>query len=95
MTTQNEPNSRINEAIDAVLSEMAGFSSYDDEYAKMVEQLDKLHQIKSYNKDTNRVSKDALVAAVANILGIGMILGYEKAHVVTSKALSFVLKTRV
>lgn len=95
MTNPIENTNGIDDLIDTVLSEMAGYNSYDEEYAKMVEQLTKLYQIKSLNKDENRVSKDTLVTIAANLLGIVLILGYERAHVVTSKALSFVLKTRV
>lgn len=95
MTTQPEIETKIDEAITSLLSEMAGYDPHTDEYAKMVDQLDKLYKMKVLNKDENRVSKDTLLAVGANLLGIVLILGYERAHVVTSKALSFILKTRV
>jgi hypothetical protein len=41
-----------------------------------------------------RVSKDTLVLVAGNLLGIVVILGYEKAHVVTSRAMNFVMKLR-
>ncbi len=40
----------------------------------------------------DRVSRDALVAAGASIAGILLIINYEKANVIASKALGFVLK---
>lgn len=96
MTTQPSYKHSLDEAIDLVLSEMAGYNAYDEDYAKMVDQLDKLYKIKlAFKEEPDRVSKDALLAVGANLIGIVLILGHEKAHVVTSKALSFVLKTRV
>jgi ribosomal protein L18E len=41
------------------------------------------------------VSRDTVVIVAGNLLGIGMILGFERASVVTSKALGFVLRGRV
>lgn len=65
-----------------------------NDFAKTTEQLDSLYKIKAQNKP-DRVSKDTLLTVIANLAGIGLILSYEHAHVVTSKALSFVMKTRV
>lgn len=95
MNRKAEPKSKVDDAIDQVLSEMAGYDADTEPYARLVDQLDKLYKIKSSEKDQDRVSKDTLVAVGANLLGIALILGYERAHVVASKALSFVLKTRV
>lgn len=84
----------LEKAIDSVLAEMQGITADQDRFSKMVDQLDKLYKMKSYEKD-NRVSLDALVAVAGNFVGIVLILGFERVHVVTSKALGFVLKSRV
>jgi len=41
-----------------------------------------------------RVKVDTIAIIAGNIIGIGLILGYERAHIVTSKALGFVLKSK-
>jgi len=64
-----------------------------EEYGTMVSRLDKLYAMKNTNK--NRVSKDAIWTIGANILGIILILGHERANVVTSKALSFIVKPKI
>lgn len=42
----------------------------------------------------NRVSMDTLAVIGANLAGIITILAYERAHIITSKALGFVTKSR-
>lgn len=84
----------LTEVIDAVQTELLQTAPTDDEFPKMVEQLDKLYKIKS-NAGPDRVSKDALLAVVGNIVGIAAILNFERVGVVTSKALGFVIKSRV
>lgn len=40
------------------------------------------------------VSRDTMAIVMGNLAGIVMILGYERGHVIASKALGFVLKMR-
>src|SRR5688572_3118937 len=40
----------------------------------------------------DRVSKDVLATIAANIAAVALVIGYERAHVVTTKALSFIMK---
>lgn len=61
------------------------------EYANCVDQLVKLYSLKPKNE---RMSKDALATIAANLFGILLIVGHERANVVTSKALGFVQKLR-
>lgn len=83
--------SGIEKAIDAVLSEMENLNADSDEYAQMVNQLVKLHDMKT-KEGRRRPSPDSLVSAAASIIGIALIVGYERAHVVTSRAIGFVPK---
>lgn len=80
--------------IDSVLAQMAPLEADAEEYAKMLAHLEKLYALKSLTKD-NSVSSDTVLAIIGNLAGIGMILGYERAHIVTSKALGFVLKGKL
>lgn len=83
---------KLQDAIDEVYSEMAGSQSDSDEYAKMVDQLSKLYKLR---RNPDRVSLDTLAIVLGNLLGIILIVGHERAHIVTSKAIGFVLKTRL
>jgi hypothetical protein len=93
MFNQEPPDetSGLEKAIDEVYSEMARHSSDDDEYAKMVDQLSKLYSLR---ETPQRVSPDTLAIVIGNLIGIILIVGHERLHVVTSKALNFVMKLR-
>lgn len=93
--TQNKPTP-LEEAIESVLTSMKRTDPESEEYGLLVDRLDKLHKMKVSDKDPRtRVSADTLLIVGANLAGIALILGFEKAHIVTSKALSFVLKSKV
>lgn len=83
----------LEKAIDQLLSEMANFSGDDDEYSKMADQLEKLYKLKDIDKP-DRVDANTLALIAGNLAGIVLIVGYERANVVTSKALGFVRQLR-
>lgn len=117
----------INDAIKRLLDEMKLQECDSDEYAKMADQLIKLHKaqdtvysnwmkeheltLKRDELNTTReikereldikeeelnlkrsVSKETWAIIGANIAGILILIGYERANIVTSKALGFVKK---
>jgi hypothetical protein len=82
----------LDAAISDVLVEMNGLNSDSEEYAAAADQLVKLMKLKKEITPTWRPSPDALVGAAGSILGILLILNFERAGVVTSKALTFVTK---
>jgi len=46
-------------------------------------------------RNLNRISKDTIVVVCGNLLGIALILGYEKVNVISSKALGLIIRGRV
>jgi hypothetical protein len=62
------------------------------EYTAMVKNLSELHKLRG--EPSKPISKDALLTTAGSILGILLILNYERLNIVTSKALSFVTKLR-
>jgi hypothetical protein len=90
--TPSEPNG-LQKVIDALEARLLMTQPETDEYPKMVEQLTKLHKLNESNSP-KRLSPDVVATIAGNLAGILMILSYERANVVTSKALSFVLKLR-
>jgi hypothetical protein len=85
---KTKEKSKLDEAIDEIFSEMAGLTSDSDEYAAMADQLTKLYALKEIDRP-QRVSPDAWAAVLGNLAGILVIVGYERTHVITSKALPF------
>lgn len=94
MTTE-KPNNKagLEHAIERALQTMDNEDPTSDQYAKVVDQLQKLHEMKT-TESKPRVSAETALTIGANLLGILMIVGHERTHIVTSKALGFVLKLR-
>lgn len=84
----------IETVIGLVTEELVKTTPGTDEYAKIVEQLERLNKIASSRK-SDPVSKDGLIAVIANLAGIGFILSHERLHVITTKAINFVAKSRI
>jgi len=81
----------LEKAIDDVLTQLPLYPANSEEYAAMVTQLAQLHAMKVAQTPPG-VSKDVIVTVVANLVGIAVIVGHERTHIVTSKALTFVKK---
>lgn len=61
------------------------------EYKKLLEMYEKLNEVEKNDK----VSKDTLATIAANLLGIGLILEHEQLHVISTKAINFVIRGRL
>lgn len=79
--------------IDGALDQLKGIDVLSDDYVKAMTQIEKLQKMKEHNSP-KPVSRDTLVIAGTNLAGILLILSYERAHVITTKALGFVMKPR-
>lgn len=80
-------------AIDEALAQLKGIEVNSIEYNDKMKTITELYKLQEKNTP-KRVSPDTVAIVVGNLAGIVLILGYERAHVVTSKALSFVIKAR-
>lgn len=95
MFTKKTPEpTLIDEAINVIIVEMRNKKATDPEYAVMVSQLERLYKLKEIDSPKKRVSPDTVALIAGNLAGILLILNYERAHVVTSKALGFVMKAK-
>lgn len=79
----------VDDEIMRIVRKMRELETDTEEYAKLLERLNKLHKIRQESKP-DRISMDTLAAAFVNLAGILMILQYEHMHPITSKALSFI-----
>lgn len=82
----------LDKAIDDALAKLDDPTT--DDYAKITKQLTKLYAMKEAEKPTPRVNSDTLLMVAGNLAGILVIVGYEHAHVITSKAQSYIRPNR-
>lgn len=75
--------------IQALLDEMQLEDKCTDKYAQMADQLVKLYTLKMNDK-SKRVSADAVLSVAGNLTAILLVLNYEKANVIASKAFGFI-----
>jgi hypothetical protein len=82
--------------IDSLFSSLAGFEPHDKEYDQITNQLVKLKRLQAELSQSSswRPSPDALIGAAGSLLGIVLILNYEKLDNITSKAVGFVAKSK-
>jgi len=84
---------KLDKAIEDALDELNGYTTSDEGYTTALANVDTLMKLRKAYKP-ERLSRDTLAMVAGNLLGIIVIVGHERAHVVTSKALSFVMKSR-
>ncbi len=75
------------------LKTLRGQTPGSPDYNKTLDSAVKIFEMTGRHKPTS-VSKDTLATVGANILGIFMIIKHESVNVITSKALSFVMRVR-
>jgi hypothetical protein len=91
---QKNETTLLDVSINNGLRELNRHEVGSEEYVKVLESVIRLHQLKT-NEKSSRISKDTLANVGANLLGILMIIKHENVNVITSKAMSFVTRTRI
>lgn len=86
--------SRMHQQIESVFDVLDEVDPTKEEYKIAVENLGRLYEAKNKEKRSG-VSPDTVAIVVGNLIGIALILWHEKAEVITTKALGFVIKGRV
>lgn len=85
-------DSHLEKSIAQIHEEMAGLTADNPEYAKCVDQLERLYKIKDPNSKDRAVLKD-WIPVIGSIGAVALILAYESfGHTITSKAVGFVRK---
>lgn len=83
----------LDEEIARLIAHMAIEDEWTKEYSAMADQLKKLYPLKEIDSKS-RVSPDTWALIIANLVGIILVIGHERANVITTKALGFVSKLR-
>lgn len=69
---------------------------HEKEYMEQLKNVERLHKLLMDEEEhKDKLSRDGVLACITNILGIGIIVGYERFHHIGSKAINFVLKGRL
>lgn len=88
-----DETSGLEKTLDRLFADLSDRSVDSEEYSAVVDQVVKLYSLKEQDSK-KRVSPDVKATIAANLLGIALIVGHERAHIVTSKALNFIMKLR-
>jgi len=92
--TKKDKRTTLEKAIDKVLTKMDTLEPDTEEYGKANENLAKLYEAKSIQAKSG-YSKDTILVVTGNLLGILLILNFERMGIITTKALSMIIKSRV
>jgi len=87
----------LDEAIDDLLRDLkgGGGNTHEQEsHTVATENLIKLMKLKMELKPSWRPSPDVLVTAIGSVASVVLMLHFEKLGVITSKAISFVMKAK-
>ena len=95
MFTRKDPPKHqklLESELERALRDLRSYQPGSQEYTKVVSEIKSLN--KMLYKPQSRISSDTRATIAANLLGILMIIKHEHVNNITSKALSFVIKTR-
>ena len=88
-----EKPSILDEPIAKVLTEMNMYDPHADEWTHLMGYLERLGHLKA-EEQRRRGSPDTMAIVAGNLLGILVIVAYEQKHVMVSKGMNFILKTK-
>lgn len=79
--------------IDRAVADLCTTEFASEEYDTKLERVTKLYKLKE-NTKPSPVSQDTLVLAGTNLLGLLLIISTEREHVITTKALGMLQRTK-
>lgn len=93
MKTILEPQSlkAMDEEISRLAATLGTLSPLSDDYATILSRLNLLTEARS-KKNERAISTDTLLTIGANIVGLLLVLNYERLNVISTKALTMVLR---
>lgn len=87
-TGKNDP---IQDAIDALLSEMDSYSGADKEYGDIADNLIKLTEAER-NRSSSKLNKNTILIAATNLISIFAVTHYEQFGLISSRAIGMLLR---
>lgn len=89
--TQKEQKVTFQKEVDRLLEKLNSLDPKDKEYEATVRNLETLCQARSH-KNSILPSADTMIAVAANLIGLLVVLNYERTGIITSKAVNFIFK---
>jgi hypothetical protein len=86
-------SSNLDKPIERVMEHMQRVEPDTEEYDRLMAHLERLTRLKREER-LNRVSPDTMALVAGNLLGILIIVAYERNHVMVSKGLGHILRTK-
>ena len=83
----------LDDNMNRLLTKLEETDPADPEYNTLVEHLTALSDIKA-KSPRDRFTRDQMLAVGANLLGVVLILNFEHAHTLSSKAMTMLFKSR-
>lgn len=96
--TRKDKRSLLEKEVHSLLTKLSTMDSASEEYGKVLRHLETLQTCLTDEKKVKSeyvISPDTIAIIAGNLLGIALILSFEKANVLTTKAIGFVLRGRV
>lgn len=95
MSTILRPKSlqAMDEEIERLTRQLADMQPLSDDYSKILKLISELTEARS-KKNESAVSTDVLLTIGANIVGMLLVLNYERLNVISTKALTMVWKSK-
>jgi hypothetical protein len=90
--TKKKP-SVLDEHISDILDKMKMYGPDNEEYPRLIEQLERLNKLKCKERRF-KFSPDTMLIVGGNLIGILIIVAYEQKHVIVSKGLGFIGKSK-
>lgn len=87
----NKETKALDTEIERLVTTLSGMSSTQDEYTLVAENLRLLCEVRE-KKNPTKLNIDTILNASVNMLGLLMILNFEKTGVITSRAIGFLWK---
>ncbi len=84
----------IDTEIERLANQLGNINPVDSDYVKVVDNIKVLCEARGV-KTERAISTDVVITAVTNIVGILLVLNYEKLGIITSKAITFVAKGKM
>lgn len=91
ITRRKDKRTELEREVDKAVSDLIRSAEKADEIERAVKVAS---EWESNRRKIPKLSPDTVALIAANLVGIILILGYEKADVITSKALGFILRGR-
>jgi hypothetical protein len=83
----------LDEPITEILDKMKHYGPDNEEYPHLVDNLERLNKLKQKERRF-KFSPDTMLIVGGNLLGILIIVAYEQKHVIVSKGLTFVGRSK-